>query len=73
MTWSTIAISAPEKSPRSGSRRAMNALLSWPALDGDVTVPNHGFALGDKLARGGSVFEGKVLGTSDGGPEGSIG
>ena len=50
-----------------------NALLSWPVLDGDVIVPNHGFAFGDKLARGRPMFEGKVFGSSDGGAEGSIG
>ena len=50
-----------------------DALLSCPALDGDFIVPNHGFAFGDKLARGRSVFERKVFGTSDGGAEGSIG
>ena len=42
-----------------------DALLSWPALDGDFIVPNHGFAFGDKLARGRSVFERKVFGSSD--------
>ena len=43
-----------------------DALLSWPVLDGDVLILDHGFAFGDKLARGRSVFEGKVLGSSDG-------
>ena len=73
MTWSTIAISASEKSPRSRLSQGYDALLSCPVLDGDVIVPNHGFAFGDKLARGRSVFKGKVFGSGDGGAEGSIG
>ena len=42
-----------------------DALLSCPLLDGDFIVPNHGFAFGDKLARGRSVFKRKVFGSSD--------